>query len=299
TKINNRKLLQGILEFVGVPTDRTMTIMLSIDKLEKIGIEGVVAELEEKKLAHDVIDRAMKILGYKGTNTEILNALKQEISNERAQEGIKELQELLTYTEVIGVDNVQVDISLARGLEMYTGNVFEVYLKSEEFSSSLAGGGRYDKMIGEFFEFREEGEIESERNIEVPAVGISFGLDTVTDALVIQRKMRYEETVTKVFVIPIRPKKLQDETIDENMKLEAIKVVSQFRKERIPTDIDLVGRSISKNLEYANKKGIAYVILIGPKEYAQQKIRLRNMKSGEEDLLTLEEACNKLISVFR
>jgi len=298
-RVNNRKLLQGILEFAGVPTDRTMTTMLSIDKLEKVGIEGVVAELGEKNLANDVIDRAMKILGYKGTNTEILNTLKQEISNERAQEGIEELQELLTYTEAIGVDNVQVDISLARGLEMYTGNVFEVYLKSGEFSSSLAGGGRYDKMIGKFSEFREEGEIESERNIEVPAVGISFGLDTVTDALVIQRKMKYEKTVTKVFIIPIRPKKLQDETIDENIKVEAAKVVSQFRKERIPTDIDLVGRSISKNLEYANKKDIAYVILIGPNEYAQQKIRLRNMESGEEDLLTLEEACNKLNSVFR
>ena len=83
------------------------------------------------------------------------------------------------------------------------------------------------------------------------------------------------------------------------MKVEAAKAVAQFRKDRIPADIDLVGRSISKNLEYADKKGIAYVVLIGPKEYAQQKIRLRNMETGEEDLLTLGETCNKLKSVLK
>lgn len=295
-KVNSRKLLQGILEFVGIPTDLTMTTMLSIDKLEKIGIEGVTTELKEKGLTRMTIKKALNILSYKGTNFEILEKLKQDITNELSQEGIRELKELLTYTEVLQVDNVQVDISLARGLDYYTGNVFEVYLKSGELSSSLAGGGRYDKLIGKFSAFWREGGTEQRRYIEVPAVGISIGLDTLLDALEVQGKLESEETVTKVFVIPIRPKKTLKKNIEEDTLLEAIKVVTRIRAERIPADIDMVGRSISKNLEYANKKNIAFVIFAGLKEYQQKKIRLRDMKSGKEELLTLEQVCKKLHS---
>lgn len=298
-KTNSRKLLQGILEFVGTPTDLTMTSMLSFDKLEKIGVEGVKAELEEKGLTRMTIENALNILSYKGTNIEILEKLKREVTNELAQEGIRELQELLTYTEVLNVENVQIDVSLARGLDYYTGNVFEVFLKSGELSSSLAGGGRYDKLIGKFSTFWREGNTEQRRYIEVPAVGISIGLDTLIDALEVQGKLESEETVIKVFVIPIRSKNALKEDIKADMLLEATKVVSRIRAERISADIDLVGRSISKNLEYANKKNIAFVIFVGLKEYQQNKIRLRDMKSGNEELLTLEQVCKKLHSFFK
>jgi len=300
-KVNSRKLLQGILEFVGVPTDLTMTTMLSIDKIEKIGIEGVMAELEEKGLPQATLENALNFLSYKGTNAEILRTLKNVIPNERAQEGIRELEELLAYAEVLQVKNVQVDVSLARGLEIYTGNVFEVFLKSEELSSSLAGGGRYDKIIGKFSELWKKDTNETGRTIEIPAVGISIGFDTLMDALALQGNLKPEKTVTKVFVIPIgsrKPQKKENRETEANMLVEAVKVVSRLRAERIPADIDLVGRSISKNLEYANKKSIPFVILLGSKEYTMQKIRLRDMKSGEEELLTLEQACKKLQSVL-
>ncbi len=298
-KVNSRKLLQGILEFVGTPTDLIMTSMLSFDKLEKIGVEGVKVELEEKGLTQMTIENALNILSYKGTNIEILEKLKHEVTNKLAQEGIRELQELLTYTEVLNVENVQIDVSLARGLDYYTGNVFEVFLKSGELSSSLAGGGRYDKLIGKFSTLWKEGNTEQRRYIEVPAVGISIGLDTLIDALEVQGKLESEETVTKVFVIPIRPKSQLKDDIEADMLLEATKVVSRIRAERIPADIDLIGRSISKNLEYANKKNIAFVIFVGLKEYQQNKIRLRDMKSGNEELLTLEQVCKKLHSFFK
>ncbi|MFQ6123278.1 MAG: histidine--tRNA ligase [Candidatus Heimdallarchaeota archaeon] len=298
-KVNSRKLLQGMLEFVGVPTNLTMTSMLSFDKLEKIGVDGVTVELEEKGLPQMTIECALNILSYKGTNLEVLEKMKQEVTNKLAQEGIRELQELLTYAEVLKVENVQVDVSLARGLDYYTGNVFEVFLKSGKFSSSLAGGGRYDKLIGKFSSLWRERNTEQRRHIEFPAVGISIGLDTLIDVLEVQGKLESEETVTKVFVIPIRPKSALKGDIGADMLLEAAKVVSRIRAERIPADIDMVGRSISKNLEYANKKNIAFVIFVGLKEYQQNKIRLRDMKSGEEELLTLEQVCKKLHSFLK
>ncbi len=297
-RVNNRKLLQGILEFSGVPIDLRMTSMLSIDKLEKIGVDGVKLELEEKGLPQITIENVMKSLSHKGTNNELLQSLKNKIVNDLAQEGINELEELLLYVDALKINSVQVDISLARGLEIYTGNVFEIFMKDSSLTSSLAGGGRYDKIIGHFSGLGKSESNETETIQEVPAVGISIGFDTLMDALTIHGKLEPVKTVTKVFVIPIIGKKVDSMKSGINMLVEAAKVASQLRKAKIPTDIDLLGRSISKNLEYANKNQIEFVILMGPREYSQNKIKLRDMKSGDEELISPEQVLNWFKSRF-
>ena len=162
------------------------------------------------------------------------------------------------------------DISLARGLAYYTGTVIETFLKNSNVKSSVCAGGRYDSMIGAFL-----------GKGDYPAVGVSFGFDRIYDALIENQKIK-QKTNTKVYVIPIK-------TLNESMK-----IAQQLRDAGINTDIDLADKGPSKNLEYANSLGIPYVIFVGKKELQENKIKLRDMKSGEEDILDLINIIIKL-----
>jgi len=161
--------------------------------------------------------------------------------------------------------NVEFDVSLARGLSYYTGTVIEVLLKDSSVKSSVAGGGRYDKMIGSFL-----------GKDEYPAIGISFGLDRIYDAYTeIIREIK--KSVTKVYIIPI------------NTFKESLKIAEELRNENINVDIDLTGKGPSKNLQYANSLGIPYVLFVGQEELKQKKVKLKDMTSGKERLLNAEE----------
>ncbi|MBN2367460.1 ATP phosphoribosyltransferase regulatory subunit, partial [Candidatus Woesearchaeota archaeon] len=170
-KVNNRKLLNGILEAASIKKDK-MSAVLSIDKLEKIGAKGVKEELKEKGFPKKEIDSLMKILSIDGSNAEILKKLEPVIKSEEGKQGIAELKDLLGYCKSMAVKNICIDISLARGLEYYTGPIFEVVLNGSEITSSLAGGGRYDKMISGFL-----------GSGDYPATGISFGIEPIFEAL--------------------------------------------------------------------------------------------------------------------
>ncbi len=171
----------------------------------------------------------------------------------------------------MGVE-IKIDVSLARGLEYYTGPVYEVYLKDSKVTSSVAGGGRYDKMIGMFI-----------GRGEYPATGISFGIEPLFEALNEQKEAR-PKTVTQALVIPIG-------TLDDSIKL-----AKKLRALGIKTEIDLMGRGISSNLDYANSLGIPYVVFLGKKELAEKKVKLRDMKSGKEKMATAEEAASVITS---
>jgi len=262
-KVNSRKLMEGVLDFVGIKENK-MEAILSIDKLNKIGIDGVKRELEEKGFEKTSIEKLMKVLQIKGSNKSVLENLEKMIKSEEGKQGIKELKELCDYCETMDV-KITIDISLARGLEYYTGPVFEVYAKNSKITSSLAGGGRYDKMIGMFI-----------GKGEYPATGISFGLEPIFEVMK-TKKESLRKTTTEVFVIPIATSK------------EALKITTMLRKEGVKAEIDLMDRNISANLSYANSLGIPFVLFIGKKELEQGKIKLRNMKTGEEKLLKPEE----------
>lgn len=262
-KVNSRKLINGILDFAGIKENK-MDAILSIDKLEKFGSGAVEKELADKGFGKREIESVMKILALKGRNGEILEKAGKLVKSEEGKEGIHELKELLEYCELMGVQ-IRIDVSLSRGLEYYTGPVYEVYLKDSKVTSSVAGGGRYDKMIGMFI-----------GRGEYPATGISFGIEPIFEALKEQKGAR-PKTVTQALVIPIATLK------------ESIKLVKELRAEGIRAEIDLMDRGISANLDYANALGIPYVVFLGKKELAEKKVKLRDMKSGKEKMLEAKE----------
>ena len=250
-RLNNRKILDAILESFNIPEDKREDVILSIDKLDKIEVSGVKKELLEKGFKN--IDKLLNLIF-----TNDLKDVKKAVKNSK---GIEELNEVLKYAKLLNVKNLEVDISLARGLSYYTGTIFEIYLKNSEIKSAVAGGGRYDKMIGQF------------SGREIPAIGISFGVNPIKDAL----KEIKEKSVVEFYLIPI------------NTLEKSLTILSKLRQNNLKCDIDLNNKGISKNLEYASKYEIPYVIFIGNNELKQNKVKLRDMKTGKEKLLSINE----------
>ena len=260
-KINNINLLNGILEFCRVPEKLKTQVIVSIDKLEKIGKKGVIEELTKKKLQKEKAEKILELLK--------INDLKIIESKIGKNEGIGELKELFSALKKFDVKNYEFCSNLARGLVYYTGNIFEIYLNNSNITSSVAAGGRWDDMISKFAETKER----------IPAVGISFGIDVIMDAIKDETE-NFDKSIAEVFVVPI--KELS----------ESIKIVNRLRKYGIKSDIDLTGTSISKNLEYANSLGIPKVIIVGPKDLEQNKVTLKDMKTGKERKVEI----NKIVS---
>lgn len=260
-RINNRKLLNDILKYCKVKENKTEDVILSIDKLEKFGLDAVKKELKEKKLAQKEINEILKIIDIKGSNKEKLNKLKKII---KQSEGLKELTDLLDCSKLLNVD-VEFDPSLARGLSYYTGTVIEVFLKNSKVKTAVCAGGRYDRMIGDFL-----------GKGNYPAVGISFGLDRIYDVY-LEKNKEDKKTVTQLYIIPI------------NTFKDSLKIAEELRNEGVKVDIDLAGKGPSKNLKYANSLNIPYVLFIGEEELKQNKVKLKDMKSGQEKLVSAEE----------
>ncbi|MBI2151393.1 histidine--tRNA ligase [Candidatus Woesearchaeota archaeon] len=267
-KVNNRKLLNGLMEQIGVKEKESA--LVAIDKLDKIGKDGVKKELIERGLSSK---QSEEILALIKTGVS-LEQLKSRVTNLEAQQGIKELEELFSYTKQMGLKKVVFDASLARGLAYYTGTVFEAYAQEGRITSSLAGGGRWDDMIGKFMG----------GNRLVPAVGASFGLVPILEVL----KEKAEKlgvrnkSPAQVYVMPIN-------TIKESLAL-----VQELRENGICADISLGKKGVSKNLEYASSLGIPYVIILGEDELKKKKVLLRDMKTGAEQLLNTDGVIKKL-----
>ncbi len=260
-RVNNRKLLNGIVETAGIKSNAE-SIILTIDKLDKMGEKGVKTELEEKDCGEEQIKTIFKLI-----NTNKLSDLKKLIKSDQGLEGIKELEELFSYCKGLNLTFVP---SLARGLAYYTGTIFEVYAVEGEIKSAIGSGGRYDKMIGAFLENKQD----------YPAVGVSFGLDRI--CMILKNKEVGIKTPTQVYIIPIKTIK------------EASEITQNLRSEGIKADIDLNEKGISKNLDYANSYGIPYVLFVGEKELKEKKVKLRDMKTGKEELLSLKDVIKKL-----
>lgn len=262
-KINNRKLLNGILHACKIPKNKHAAVILSIDKLAKYGEKVVLEELKKKKISstqrQKLIDTLLK--------PRRLLEFNDILTTSEGKQGINELKELFEYLEAMSAP-VQFDPTLARGLSYYTGTVFEAFLKQGEITSAIAGGGRYDDMIGSFLADKKS----------YPAVGISFGLDVLQDCM----HSDAPKTNTQAFIIPI------------NTIKESAAIATELRKAGINTEMDIQGRNLSKNLKYANSKGIPYVIFAGEEELLNDKVKLKDMKSGEELLITISEAAKKI-----
>ena len=265
-KVNNRKMLNDILDYCGIEKGKQENVILSIDKLEKLGMSVVKNELKQQKIDNEKIDKILDILNIKGNNNEKISQLKKILKN---SDGLNEIGQLTGYLKNLNFE-ADFDVSLARGLAYYTGTVIETFLKSSSIKSAVCAGGRYDSMIGAFL-----------GKGKYPAVGVSFGVDRIYDALVEKQKTR-QKTKTKVYIIPIK-------TLNESME-----IAQQLRDAGINTDIDSTDKGPSKNLEYANSLGIPYVVFIGKKELEENKVKLRDMKTGKEEMLGIDEVIEKI-----
>ncbi len=260
-EFGNRKVLESLLQYCGI-NDRKA--MITIDKLKKIGVSGVEEELKQREVNSESIGKLRKYLDLKGV--EALQEIKKIVKDESGLKGVSEVEELIKYCEELEISNAEFTPSLARGLDYYTGNVFEFFLVESEVTSSIGGGGRYENLVKNF------------GGRQVTATGMAFGLDVLFEAL----KKEKQEPQVRVMVIPIK-----------NFN-KTLRITKALRDNGIPSITDYSGKSLSKNLDYASRQGIPFTIIAGEQELKENKIVLRNMKTGEEKKVSVKEAVDIL-----
>ncbi len=272
-KVNNRKILYGIAETIG-HADKMMDITMAIDKLDKIGLDKVKTELAERGIEEAAIEKLQPILELSGTNYEKLDQLAAIITeSETGALGIKELRTILTHVENLGLTlPIEIDLSLARGLNYYTGAIFEV--KALDFAiGSICGGGRYDDLTGIF------------GMPNVSGVGISFGADRIYDVMVGMELFPEEVNVsTKVLFA----------NLGEAEQSVSMRLLSELRSAGIASEIYPDTGKMKKQMEYANKRGVPYVIIIGSNELESEMATVKNMTSGEQSSVAFSELAEYL-----
>ena len=272
-KINNRKILSGIAELIG-ETEKITDITVAIDKMDKIGLEKVNAELVEKGVSTEALTKLQPILNLAGTNAEKLQQLKQILaSSETGMKGIDEIETILTLCKTVDIKTlIELDLTLARGLNYYTGAIFEVKALDVEMGS-ITGGGRYDNLTGVF---GLEG---------VSGVGISFGADRIYDVL--EQLNLYPETTaqsTKLIFVTFGERELQ----------YALTCLQQVRATGIAAEVYPEPGKMKKQMSYADNNHIPFVAIIGEAEMNEDKVMLKNMASGEQELVLLEEVIRRI-----
>ena len=271
-KVNNRKILSGIAEIIGEP-DKIVDITVAIDKIDKIGIENVNAELEEKGISKDAIERLQPLLALSGANDEKLTALSTLLaSSEIGRKGIEELRYVVEHVCCCDFHStVEVDVSLARGLNYYTGTIIEVKANDVEIGS-ITGGGRYDNLTGVF---GMDG---------VSGVGISFGADRIYDVLN-QLNLYPADTQTGVTVLFVN--------FGEKEAQASLKCILRLRNAGISCELYPDSSKMKKQMGYANDNGIPYVAIIGETELANGTIMLKDMANGTQQELSIEQLIEK------
>ena len=273
-KMNNRKILYGIAESIG-HADKMMDITVAIDKLDKIGLDNVKNELRERGIDDEAINKLQPILELSGTNDEKLETLSNVIGgSETGVLGIEEMRTIFAGVAKAGIAlTPELDLSLARGLNYYTGAIFEV--KANDYQiGSISGGGRYDDLTGIFGMPGMSG------------VGISFGADRIYDVM-LGLNLFPEELAcsTKVFFVNLG--KAEEEA--------AMPIISQLRDNGIATEIYPESAKMKKQMEYANRRGIPYVVIIGSNELERGVATVKNMRSGEQ----MEVSLNDIVSALQ
>ncbi|WP_079524250.1 histidine--tRNA ligase [Solibacillus isronensis] len=255
-QFNNRKLLAGLLQFFEVPQSKINSVILIIDKMEKIDQVTLLKELEEQNLLPSTIELIKQFLN---ANPTLAYFEQYRMKNELIKQGYEELGELLDYLQVLNVgESCVFNPFLARGLEIYTGTIYELFLKDGAIKSSIGGGGRYDNAIG--------GLIGSEEKIST--VGISFGLDVIYTAME-QREIHANVAFVDIFIIPL------------NTEKEAMRLAWQLRQQGNRVEVELSGKKLRKAMEKANRENIRKVIILGENEIQSGRYELKDMQTGD------------------
>ena len=267
-KINNRKILTGIAEIIG-EADKIVDITVAIDKLDKIGLDNVNAELASKGIPQEAIEKLQPIIMLSGTNEEKLETLKTVLAaSETGLKGVEESEFILKTVASLGVKSeVELDLTLARGLNYYTGAIFEVKALDVQIGS-ISGGGRYDNLTGVFGMGGMSG------------VGISFGADRIYDVLN-QLDLYPKEAVNATQLLFVN--------FGEKEAAYCLPVLSAARDAGIRAEIYPDSAKMKKQMSYANDKNIPFVAIVGENEMNEGKLTLKNMTTGEQSLVTPEE----------
>ena len=267
-KINNRKILTGIAEVIG-EADKIVDITVAIDKLDKIGLDNVNEELRADGISEEAIQKLQPIISLSGTNDEKLEVIAKVLeTSEIGLKGVEETKFILDTLKSVGLKNeIELDLTLARGLNYYTGAIFEVKALDTPMGS-ITGGGRYDNLTGIFGLSGLSG------------VGISFGADRIYDVLnALDLYPKEAVNATQVLFI----------NFGEKETAYCLPILRQAREAGIRAEIFPDKAKMKKQMSYANAKNIPFVVLAGENEIAQGKVTLKNMESGEQTLVSAEE----------
>ena len=276
-RINNRKLLNGLFAELSLE-EQSVEIMRIIDKLEKIGRENVVKCLQDLNVADEKIEKILNFIEIDGETDEKLQKLENlNFTNELFLQGLSELKEVVKYVRLFGVPdtNFKVDLTIARGLDYYTGTVYETFLDDYRELGSICSGGRYDNLA-EFYTDKK-----------MPGVGVSIGLTRLFSKLselnILKEK---DESISKVLVVSM--------TDDISRALE---VATKIREEGINTDVYLENKKIKAKFKYADKLKIPYVAVIGEEEEKNGTVSLKNMETGEQEEMSIEKMIELLKNI--
>ena len=272
--INNRKILNGLFASLDLEEDTT-EILRIIDKIDKIGEQTVKQELLTLTIPEEKADKILEFIKIQGTTEEKIEKLKQlNIQNEIFQKGLKELEEVVKYIPLYEVtqENCKIDLKIARGLDYYTGTVYETFLNDYMELGSICSGGRYENLADYYTDKKLCG------------VGISIGLSRLFYKLnemgLIEAK---KKTTAEVLVLPM----------DDKLEY-SLEVGTKLREKGIHTEVYLENKKIKAKMKYADRLGIKYTIVIGEEERQEEKVTLKNMETGEQEKLTIEQAIEKI-----
>lgn len=276
-KFNNRKVLSGIAEVIN-EKDRIVDITVAIDKLDKIGKDGVVKELQEKQVSAEAIAKLEPLIDFSGSNRHKVETLKAFLGdNEIGKKGIEEIEFILGNLSSVNLndDHIELDITLARGLNYYTGTIFEVKADAGSLTSSILGGGRYDDLTGIF----------GLKNMS--GVGISFGVDRIYD--VMSELNVFPNSVNKVSTT-----KVLFINFGAEEQKHCLQLAAQLRAAGINTEVYPDAVKMKKQMEYADKKQVPYVCMAGSDEISKKVYTLKDMQSGAQQSVSIEEIIEQL-----
>lgn len=266
-KINNRKILEALALYAGVPAQEAGGIYRAIDKLDKIGRAAVEQELQAQGLGPDTSTRMLDLLSESGSDEDVLRRTRDRLAAfPGGIEGVAELEQLLTYLDAAGVPARfrRIDLSMVRGMDYYTGPIFETVVEEPKIGS-VSGGGRYDKLIGLFS--RED----------VPATGVSVGLERIIDVIeeLNMRPASVRQTVAEVLVTTFSPEQVGD----------SIRLAAELRERGLNVELYLGDERLGTQLRYASRKGIPFAVILGPDEVANNQVVLKDMAGEAQQML--------------
>jgi histidyl-tRNA synthetase len=266
-RVNNRKFIDGLVQYAGATQEQFYSICIAIDKLEKIGLDGVIKEMESRKVSSEVIQKIIGIIKLQGSNDELITTLKEQMKDiPVAIEGLQELETLFSYLRQAGAPEKEYvfDLSIIRGLSYYTGPVWEFTVRDGGVGS-VAGCGRYDNLVGLYL------------GKEIPATGGSFGIERIFEVIK-DRQLLTSKNNKEVLVTVFSPELASlSFQVAEQLRRKGMSVIL-YPDEHV---------KLEKQLKYANKRGIETVCIVGPEEAEKGIVKMKNMKTGEQKVVNL------------